>query len=168
MDEYQKEMKQLDTGWRVILIIWGAMLASLGIYLVICIIIKDRLQFSIDPNLPIETIKYALFGVSFITLFVVYYLRKFLLRVSNSIVNSNQSQSSQQTALGKYAVAVVITSALLESIGIYGVVLFLIAKDTSSLYQLLIISAAAMVYFRPRKEELLGLSAQMKAQSEKQ
>ena len=168
MDEYQKEMKHFDTGWRIILIIWGAMLASLGIYLVICIIFKDRLQFSIDPNLPIVTIKYALFGVSFITLFVVHYLRKFLLRISNSIVNSNQSPSSQQTALGKYAVAVLITSALLETIGIYGVVLFFIAKDTLSLYQLLTISAVAMIYFRPRKNELLDLSSQMKAQSKKQ
>lgn len=164
----QKEMKQLDTGWRVILIIWGAILFSLFIYLVVCILIKDQLQISINSDLPIETIKYALFGVSFITLFVVYYLRKFLLRINNSTVNSSQSQSPQNPAVGKYTVAVIVTSALLESIGIYGVVLFLMTKDTSSLYQLLIISAAAMIYFRPRKDELLNLSAQMKAQREKQ
>ena len=169
MHEEQNEMRQLDRGWRGILLIWGAILASLGIYLVICItIIKDQLQISIDPNLPIEKIKYALFGVSFTTLFLVHYLRKFLLKISNSAVNSKQSQSTQHPAVGKYTVAVIITSVLLESIGIYGVVLFLMAKDTLSLYQLLIISAVAMIYFRPRKDELLNLSAQIKAQSEKQ
>ncbi len=167
MYEEQNEIKQLDTGWRVILLIWGAILASLGIYLVVCIMVEKELQINIDPNLPLETIKYALFGVSFITLFMVHYLRKFLLRTSNSIVNSSQTSSLQHPAVGKYLVTVIITSALLESIGIYGVVLFFMAKDTSSLYQLLIISAAAMIYFRPRKDELLNLSAQMKAQRKK-
>lgn len=167
MHEDQKEMKQLDTGWTVVLLIWGAILASLGIYLVICIILEKELQINLDPKLPLETIKYALFSVSFITLFVVHYLRKFLLRDSNSIVNSSQTSSLQHPAVGKYLVTVIITSALLESIGIYGVVLFFMAKDTLSLYQLLIISAVAMIYFRPRKDELLNIAAQMKAQRRK-
>ena len=164
MHEEQKEMKQLDTGWRVTILIWGAILASLGIYLVVCIIMEKELQINIDPELPLETIKYALFGVSFITLFVVYYLRKFLLRTISSNVNSSQTSSPQHPAVGKYLVSVITTSALLESIGIYGVVLFLMSKDISSLYQLLIISAVAMIYFRPRKEELLNIAAQMKDQ----
>ena len=167
MHEEQMEMKQLDTGWRVTLLIWGAILASLGIYLVVCIIIEKELQINIDSKLPLETIKYTLFGVSFITLFVVHYLRKFLLRTSNSIVNSSQTSSPQHPAVGKYLVSVIITSALLESIGIYGLVLFFLAKDTSSLYQLLTISAVAMIYFRPRKDELLNIAAQMKAQRKK-
>ncbi len=167
MHEEQKEMKQLDTGWRVTLLIWGAILASLGIYLVVCMIVEKDLQINIDPKLPLETIKYALFGVSFITLFVVYYLRKFLLRTISSNVISSQTSSPQHPAVGKYLVSVIITSALLESIGIYGVVLFFLAKDTSSLYELLIISAVAMIYFRPRKDELLNIAAQMKAQREK-
>ena len=118
MHEDQKEMKQLDTGWTVVLLIWGAILASLGIYLVVCIILEKELQINIDPKLPLETIKYALFGVSFITLFVVYYLRKFLLRTISSNVISSQTSSPQHPAVGKYLVTVIITSALLESIGI--------------------------------------------------
>ena len=164
MYKNQNEMEQLNKSWRVIVIIWGAMLASLGIYLVVCLAIKSQMQLNVDPNLPLQTIKYVLFGVSIITLFGVYYLRKFLLRISSSTINLNQSPSSQNPAAGKYLVVVTITSMLLESIGIYGVVLFLITNDTSSLYQLLIIAATAMIYFRPRKDELLDLSARMKAQ----
>ena len=164
MHEEQEEIKQLDSSWTIILIIWGAILASLGIYLVVCIAIKDQVKINIDPNLPIETIKYVLYGVSVITLFVVHYLRKALLRGGNPTANTNQSNTPQDPAVGKYTVAVIITTALLESIGIYGVVLFFIAKDTMALYQLLIISAGAMIYFRPRKDELLTLSARMKAQ----
>lgn len=163
MHEEQKEMKQLETGWRVILMIWGAILASLGIYLVVCLVVEKELQIKLDPDFPLDTLKYSLFGVSFFTLFLVHYIRKFLLRAGNS----SQTSSPQHPAIAKYSVAVVITSALLESIGIYGVVLFLISKDTLSLYQLLIISAAAMIHFRPRKNELLNLAAQMKVQTGK-
>lgn len=167
MHEEQNEMKRLDAGWRVVLVIWVAILASLGVYFIVCISIEKSLQINIDPSFPLKTLRYSLFGVSCITLFVVYYLRKFLIRPNRSVVNSRQMSSTQNPAVAKYTVAIVITSALLESIGIYGVVLFLLAKDALSLYQLLIISAVAMIYFRPRKEELLNLSTQMKEQRKK-
>lgn len=164
MHEDQNEMKQLDSGWRVVLLLWGAIFASLGIYFVVCSSIEKNLQINIDIDFPLETLKYTFFGISFITLFVVHYLRKFLLRPTNPVSSSRQTQPVKHPALVKYTVAILITSALLESIGIYGVVLFLLAKDTSSLYQLLIISAVAMLFFRPRKDELLNLAAQMKKQ----
>jgi hypothetical protein len=164
MYEEQNKRARLEAGWRVILVIWGVMLASLGIYIVICINIEKSIQINTDPSFPLKTIRYALFGVSCITLFVVYCLRKFLMKPNISIANSRQMSSNQHPAVGKYTVAILMTSGLLESIGIYGVVLFLWAKDTSSLYQLVIISAAAMLFFRPRKEELFNLAAHMNAQ----
>jgi hypothetical protein len=162
MHEEQDDMKQLVSGWRIVLLIWGAILASLGVYLIVCLNIGTALQVNIAPDFPLTTLKYALFGVACVTLVVVFILRKFLLNPDRSGLNSTHTTSAQHPAITKYTQAVVITSALLESIGIYGVVLFLLAKDTRSLYQLLIISAAAMVYFRPRKEELLKLAKQMK------
>lgn len=163
MVEDQNEMKKLDSGWRLVLVIWWVILASLAMYLIICIAIEKNLQINIDPGFPLETIRYSLFGISFITLIAVYYVRKFLLKSVTSVSQGRQSSSIQHPALGKYTVIVIVTSAILESIGIYGVILFLLAKDTRSLYQLLFISAAAMFYFRPRKEELLKLADQMKA-----
>ena len=166
MYDEQEDVKRLMSGWRVVLVIWGAILASLGVYLIICLNIGTALQVNIAPDFPITTVKYALFGVACATIVVVYVLRKFLLSSAGSAINSTQTTSAQHPAIAKYTTAVVITSALLESIGIYGVVLFFLAKDTRSLYQLLIISAAAMIYFRPRKEELFTLAKQMKEQQQ--
>jgi len=162
MYEEQEDVKRLMSGWRVVLMIWGAILASLGVYLIICLNIGTALQVNIAPDFPITTVKYALFGVACVTVLAVYVLRKFLLNPDRSGGTPARTTSAQHPAIPKYTTVVVITSALLESIGIYGVVLFLLAKDTRSLYQLLIISAAAMIYFRPRKEELLALAEQMK------
>lgn len=163
MIEDQDEMKRLNAGWKVILLIWGAILASLGLYLIVCINVENFLQVNIAPDFPLTTIKYALFAVACVTLVGVHIFRKIILTPGRSGVSSMQMSSTQHPAIAKYTMAVVITSALLESIGIYGVVLFLLAKDTRSLYQLLFISAAAMIYFRPRKEELLNMAKQIKA-----
>lgn len=74
----------------------------------------------------------------------------------------NNSVHNQHPAVGRYTVVIIILAALSESIGIYGVVLFLISKNSLVLYQFITISAAAMIYFRPRKEELLQLASTMK------
>lgn len=52
----------------------------------------------------------------------------------------------------------IVTLALSESIAIYGLVLFLIGKDPMDLYLLILISAAAMLIYRPKKEEVIHLS----------
>ena len=59
--------------------------------------------------------------------------------------------------LPKYSIAVIASLAMSESIGIYGLVLFLLGKNAMDLYLLVGISAAAMFYYRPKKDELLNL-----------
>lgn len=54
--------------------------------------------------------------------------------------------------------------ALSESIGVYGLVLFFLSKDSGVLYQFIVMSAIAMLYYRPRKEELLQLAVEMNKQ----
>ncbi len=158
------EMKQLDAGWRVVLIIWGAILASLGVYLVVCLYIQESLHINTAPDLPLDTLKNTLLGVSCITLGVVPFLRKSMMRPNKPGAKASLATSIQHPAIGKYTVVTVVTSALLESIGIYGVILFLLSKDTMTLYLFLVISAGSMIYFRPRKEELVNIAVQMNNQ----
>lgn len=158
MNDQQKEIKQLNTGWKIILLVWGSILISLGIYLFVCIMIEKDLQKTVGSDFPLETFKYILLGISFFTLIAVRFLRKFLLRPGSS----GRTSPGQHPAVGRYMIATVIISALLESIGIYGLVIFLMVQDHMALYQFLIISAAGMIYHRPRKEELFNLAAQMK------
>ncbi|WP_028581962.1 hypothetical protein [Desulfogranum japonicum] len=160
----QYEKKQLERGWRIVLLIWGAILASLGIYIGVCWSIREDIQINVSPDFPLETLQYILVGVTVITLVAVYYLRKFLLRPTNVTSNAEKYSSAQQLALNKYTATMVVTSALVESIAIYGVVLFFLSKDISSLYQLSFMSAVAMIYFRPRKSELLDLVTKIEKQ----
>ncbi|MGZ3569412.1 MAG: hypothetical protein ACXU9W_11555, partial [Thermodesulfobacteriota bacterium] len=47
---------------------------------------------------------------------------------------------------------------------VFGLVLFLLGKNRMDLYLLILISAAALLIYRPRKDEVIGLS-QMASES---
>ena len=132
--------------------------------LIVCIVFGNQFQVGASPNFSIETLRNVFLGVSILTLFTVLYLRKFLMRTGRSALGSGQTSSAQHPAIGKYASVILITSSLLELIGLFGVVLYFLTKDNLSLYLFLIISAAGMIYFRPRKDELLALVATMKVE----
>ncbi len=160
------EMEQLNKGWIIIMIIWGSLLASLGVYLAVCKVIeKDHVP--ILPDGDLSTVKPVLYGVSIVMLAVIYFFRRYLL---NSYGNNPMPETVQISAMqpgnpavGKYLVVIIVSMAFSESIGIYGLVLFFLGKDMAALYQLLALSAIAMVFFGPRKNELIELATAMKS-----
>ena len=156
------EVKKLDAGFALVLIIWGAIFASLGVYLGICLGLGHKLPAAMHDGFSLAALRYVLFGISVATLVAVYFLRDFMLTHPGFVGTSRPVPPTQHPAVARYTVIVIITSALLESIGLYGLILFFIAKDSLSLYQLLGLSAAAMLFYRPKKEDLLALAERMK------
>ena len=163
----KNEIEQLDKAWVIIRIIWGALVGSLAVYLLVCMIMKDQLR-PMEIGFPLETLKIVLFGVSLLTFFSIYYIRKAMLQMSirgsASPFMPNASAQIQHPAAGKYLTAIIVAMALSESIGVYGLVLFFLSKDSGVLYQFIVMSAIAMLYYRPRKEELLQLAVEMNKQ----
>lgn len=161
----KSELEQLDRAWTVIRIIWGALFASLVVYLLVGKSIEDQLE-PMGADFPLATMKIALFGVSLLTFFITFYVRKTMLKISvrSSPFVPDPSMRTQHPAAGKYLIAIIVAMALSESIGIYGLVLFFMGKDSAALYQFTILSAMSMFYFRPRKEELLQVAAEMQKQ----
>lgn len=167
MADEHGEARKLDSGFRVVFLIWGAMVFSLAIYLGVALMLEKYQQIAIFSNLPLQALKYVLFGLSFATLVLVYVLRKYLMKSFVSAgISADSSSGHQHPAVGKYLTVTLISSAMLESIGVYGLVFFLMTKDKVALYQLIIISALGMLHFRPRKDELLHLAEAMKKHQE--
>jgi hypothetical protein len=164
----KNETEQLDKGWTIIRILWAALFASLGIYLLVCKFAEDQLR-PMGPDFPFETMKNVLFGVSILTFFIAGTIRKALLKSSDCgsapALFRNPSSQVQHPAVGKYITAIIVAMALSESIGIYGVVLFFLSQDSMTLYQFITMSAISMFYYRPRKEEFLEVAAEMQKQS---
>ena len=68
--------------------------------------------------------------------------------------------------MNQYTAVVVISLALVESIGIYGFVLFGLGGGLKTLYTFIGISALAMIFYRPKREELEKLAMAYKKRDE--
>ncbi len=157
----KSEAGELDEAWTRIKIVWGGLLGSLAVYLLFCSLMAGGLA-PLSPDLPIGTMRAVLFGVAIVTAAGTPYIRRALLKISEGGAYSAFSRRHEQhPAAAKYMTAIVVTMALCESIGIYGMVLFFLSKDAMSLYLFILFSASAMVLYRPQKEELVQLAVEM-------
>jgi len=137
--------QDMDRTLAVLKIVWMALLGSLAVYL-----IAGRLAVpTLTPRLGEEaqgTLRTALYALAFVTLIGAGVVRRLIL-----------AAGGPASVPQKYSSAVIASLAMSESVGIYGLVLSLLGKNATDLYLLAGISAAALFYFRPRKDELLSL-----------
>ena len=147
--------KQLLILW----IIWASMVGSLLIYVFICHQCGDQIRRTASPNFPLDLIRNILYGLAIFTIFLIHILRKFMLTALKSSLLSNRP-----SLLAKYTIAVIVSLLLSESIGIYGFVLFLLGDDFRTLHIFIGISALAMFFYRPKREELETLAIAMQTE----
>jgi hypothetical protein len=112
---------------------------------------------SIDPGI-FAVLRYILYTLAFITLLMTKFVRKLILSVRGGYKPGTQNSEYSVQVLPKYTIAMIVTWAMLESIGIFGLVLFFLGKNTTDLYLCIFVSAAAIFRYRPSKDELLSLS----------
>ena len=157
---------ELEKGLRMLWIIWAAMLGSLFIYVFICHQVGEEFRGNTNLDFPIGLLKNILYGAVIVTLFLAHILRRFMLtgRFSSSEVRLFRSAliSKQPSLLAKYTIAVFVSLALCESIGLYGLVLFFLGDDLQTLYIFITISALSMFFYRPKTEEIERLTLLMK------
>jgi hypothetical protein len=136
-------------------VIWFGMLGSLVIYLIMGLQIATNIQASMDKS-TFGVLKTLLYLFTFIIIVITRYIRRFTL--SGKGQYGKAFQNFEPLTLQKYTTAMIVAWALLESIGIFGLVLFLLGKNPMDLYLLILISAAAMLWYRPKKDELINLT----------
>jgi F0F1-type ATP synthase membrane subunit c/vacuolar-type H+-ATPase subunit K len=147
--------QELNKGMLNLKIIWFAMLAALAIYLFVAHQVEKTVHVPMDKD-TFAMMKTVLYVVAFITLIGAGYMRK--LFMSGKVQHRPLTQTSQHPAVQKYTTATILALAMSESIGIYGLILFLIGKNTMDLYLLILISAAAIFIYRPKKDEVIKLA----------
>jgi hypothetical protein len=157
-----QEKVAIDKGMQTLWVIWAAMLGSLVIYIFVCLQLGEGLMANERTEVPIGLLRKILLGVTAVELIMSYYLRRFLLKGRSNTVRINiirgSSTMNQPPFVSHYTVAVIISLALADSIGIYGLVLFLLGDSLQVFYTFIGISALAMVFYRPRREEMERLA----------
>jgi hypothetical protein len=147
--------QEVDRVMAVLKIIWMALLGSLALYLVVGRMAAPGLAFPVGDE-ALRMLRIALYALGSVTLLAAGYVRRLILAAGGSAASPDQNRRAPLPQ--RYSSAVVASLAMSESVGIYGLVLFLLGKSEMDLFLPVGISAAAMFYFRPRKEELLNLS----------
>jgi hypothetical protein len=154
--------QELNKGLLTLKVIWSAMLMSLAVNLFVGLQIAANVQASLTDE-TFGVLKMVCYIIALVTLIVTRYVRKWIL--SGKGQNRLPSRAVRHPAIQTYTTATILALAMSESIGIFGLVLFLLGKNPMDLYLLLLVSAAAMFMYRPSKEELLTLSQEMRGNS---
>jgi hypothetical protein len=143
-------------------VIWAAMLVSLFLYIVVCHILGEGFGRVEGSDLPIGLLRNILAGMGVVVVLVAYFMRRSMLSDQRGIP---QPKPVERTVgwntipcVAKYVAVVIVSLALSESIGIYGFVLFLLGDGFQTLYTFIAVSALAMIFYRPKREELEKLA----------
>ncbi|QTA82386.1 Uncharacterized protein dnl_47610 [Desulfonema limicola] len=138
--------EELRKQFRVLQIIWGSMLGSLVIYVIICHLVGDSIRESTNSEIPIELLRNFLFVLSIGEITAIYFIRKIVLTV--------QSKLTAKEFLKKFIPLSVVTYGIAESIGIFGLIIYFLGDEVHILYIFIAISAGVLFYYRPVYEEL--------------
>lgn len=147
-------LNELEQAWKTVYIIWIAMLCVLFIYLLIGLSLEERISTSIDKKI-LNILTYIFYAISAVIFFSIKYVRNFILKSKNS--NASGGVISDNPAIANYIKATIASLALAESISVLGLALFILGKRTIDLYFLICVSAWAMIYYRPFKEQMAEL-----------
>jgi hypothetical protein len=157
-----QEKAAIDKGMQTLWVIWAAMLGSLLAYVFICHQPGIGFKGVKGSDFILDLLRNILFGVGVATWLLAYFMRRSMLSVRTGISKPKPVEHMVQwdvsSYIAKYTTAVIVSLALSESIGIYGFILFLLGGGFQTLYTFIGISALAMVFYRPRREELERLA----------
>ena len=154
----ENNSESFEKGMMVTRIIWAGIFVCLFIYVIVCHAAAGGDFRNEISDVPLELMRNILFGVSIIVLSLAYFIRRRIVSVEpGGIINRPSGPSSTHNLalfLPKYTAAILVSSALSEAVGIFGLVLFLLGDSFQNLYLFIGISAIALIYFRPKKEEI--------------
>jgi len=168
-----EERQQLDRGMLVLKILWGAFFAALVIYLIIGHMVGTNAIDTKLDNFTFRVVTATLSVIACVILVTACFLKKHMLkaqavsprlRIIQQILTAVTPPVplAYHQAVSKYIAALMICIAFSESVGIFGLVLFLISGKFVILYSFILVSSLALYFFRPRFEELEQLAIDMK------
>ena len=160
-----EEKKAIEKGLVVLWIIWAAIMGSLFIYGFICHQLGEEIRRNVNQFSHLSLLRNMPFGVAIIILLLTHYFKKILLGSAFggflSKLPKSAPYANQPPFLAKYTKALIVSFALSESIGIFGLVLFFLGDSFRTLYTFIGISALAIIYHRPKREDREKLALAM-------
>lgn len=152
------ERKQLKSDLFILWVILGTMVATMGVYIFLCLYLGDELRVWTDRGPPI-LIRTILYAVSIATFPIINLIRHIMLRL-------NQTMPGDTSARIRYYTTVLVSLGLAETMGVYGLVLYILGDNLNTLYIFCFLSVLAMILYGPKLDEYAGVVEAVKQKSE--
>ena len=176
------ELEQLKSDLILPWVIQGIMLASLAVILIVCIAYGDQVQQPL-PEAQRVLLRTIFYIVSIVTFPITNLIRYIQMRLNQTMpysqakleidnhkdsesktpgkgqVNSRLEQRSRAkhgavaVAKKRYLVTVIVSLSLIESVGIFGFVMFILGDNYNTLYIFSGLSALGLFLYRPKVDE---------------
>jgi hypothetical protein len=127
----------------------GAMLMLVAGYVFICLYYDQAIRLNEQAKPPV-LMRSILYIIAILTFPLINLIRHIMLRL-------NQTMPGDTPARIRYLTTVLVSLSLAESLGIYGLVLFLLGDEVNYLYIFSLLAVLAMVLYRPKEREYIEI-----------
>ncbi len=131
-------------------VILGTMLAMLAAYVIVCLIFGDRIQEPL-PEAQRVLIRTILYVVAIVTLPMTNLIRHIQMRLNQTMPLSHIATEIE--AKKRYLVTIIVSMSLIESVAVFGFVMFILGDSFNTLYIFSGLSALGMFLYRPKVDE---------------
>lgn len=145
---------ELAKGYNTLKIIWSALSFSLLFYVVVIPFLCKDMALTQAPAELITDLRHLLYGLAAITLAAAWLARRWLLAKR---VAPSGNKSRQHPALQRYTTAMLVALAMTQSVGLYGLILFLMGQQLQDLVLLTVLAGVGMLFFLPNRDEVRQL-----------
>lgn len=152
----QIDRDRLNADLTLAWLVAGIMLAMLATYLVICHVLGSELQQPL-PEAQRVLIRTVLYGIAIVSFPVTNLLRHIQLRLNQTMPGGNPAKS-------RYLVTVIVSLSLIESIGVFGFIMFILGDSFNTLYIFIGMSALGLFLYRPKPDEYASIIAALDKQ----
>ena len=160
------EPEQLKSDLILPWVIQGFMLVMLVAYVIVCIAFGDQIQQPL-PEAQRVLIRTILYIVAIVTFPMTNLIRYIQLRLNQTMPLSHvapeiddcmdaggrATQGALAEAKKRYLVTVIVSMSLIESVGIFGFVMFILGDNFNTLYIFSGLSALGLILYRPKVDE---------------
>lgn len=160
----QVEREHLKSDLILPWVIVGMMLAMLAAYIIICHTVGERLQQPL-PEAQRVLVRTILYVIAIVTFPLTNLIRHIQLRLNQTMPCSPATQGAVATAKIRYLVTVIVSMSLVEVVGIFGLVMFMLGDGFNTLYIFTGLSALGLFLYQPKVSEYSEIIDAISAQN---
>jgi len=141
MSNYKQFKSDLTLHW----IVTGFMLCMLIGYNIICYLLAADIQINMAEEQRV-LVRTSFYVIAIILFPMVNLLRYILLRLNHTMPGDNSAKS-------RYLLTTIVTLVLIESVGLFGFIMFILGDEVNSLYIFSVLSLLGLFLHRPKLQE---------------